>query len=165
LIQTYSTHLVLVLVVGKASKVLAVNLAATDQTTVLLVVLSQALSVKVVAGEIHDTATAVRKTAKSKAVLVVVAKRVIVIEVEGAFLALALLPFTGVTLEHTVFERHCSVIFTKTTITERSRVVAEVVLLKEGLATLLETGLASRRRATSDALQLATPNIVLGLVY
>lgn len=133
-----STHHVLViLVVLEAAKVVTVDLSAGNGTRVLVVVLGKALGIKVISWEIVDVPSAVCEAAKSPTIVSVGAKRVIVVlEVEGTLLALALLTFTSVTLEHAVFQGKRGVRLSETTVTESTAVVAVVVLGQQCLPAL-----------------------------
>jgi hypothetical protein len=127
-----------------------------------VLVVAQALKHKVVPWKIHDISTTVRETTQNISILQII-DIVAFFQVEQSLFALSTLPFPGVSLQHTVLDRHTRIGFTESSIMECSSVVSSLVLGQELSATLFESSLLGSAGITGDTFELSASDIVLKL--
>jgi hypothetical protein len=104
----------------------------------------------------------VRETTQNIAILQII-DIVAFFQVEQSLFALSTLPFPGVSLQHTVLDRHARIGFTKSSIMECSSVISSLVLGQELSATLFESSLLGSAGITGNTFELSASDIVLEL--
>jgi len=139
-----------------------VHCTPVDSFLLRILVVAQALKHEVVTWKIHHISTTVRETTQNISILQII-DIVTFFQVEQSLFALSTLSFPGVSLQHTVLDRHARIGFTKSSIMECSSVVSSLVLGQELSATLFESSLLGSAGITGNTFELSASDIVLEL--